>query len=112
MSRERAVRIVAEFLAELPEIRELLRTDIQAAFEGDPAALNREEIILSYPFVETIAIQRSSASALSGGGAVASANDDGVGAWTDGNRYRSWERKSGRTSSSITGRESSSGRRA
>ena len=57
--RERALRIVEEFLAQLPEIRELLRTDIEAAFAGDPAALNREEIILSYPFVETIAIQRS-----------------------------------------------------
>jgi hypothetical protein len=28
--------------------------DIEAAYEGDPAALNREEVILSYPFVEAI----------------------------------------------------------
>ena len=33
-------------------------TDIEAAYEGDPAAINREEIILSYPFIEAIAIQR------------------------------------------------------
>ncbi len=49
---------LTEFFKTLPEVRELLHTDIEAAFEGDPAALNREEIILSYPFVEAIAIQR------------------------------------------------------
>ncbi len=48
-----------KFLESLPEIRELLSTDIEAAYEGDPAALSSEEIVLSYPFVETIAIQRA-----------------------------------------------------
>jgi len=38
--------------------RDLLRTDIEAAFDGDPATLHREEVILSYPFIEAIAIQR------------------------------------------------------
>jgi serine O-acetyltransferase len=47
-----------EFFQGFPEVREILQTDIEAAFEGDPAALNREEVILSYPFVEAIAIQR------------------------------------------------------
>jgi len=42
----------------LPDVRELLRTDIEDAYEGDPAALYSEEIILSYPFIEAIAIQR------------------------------------------------------
>lgn len=42
----------------LPEIRELLQTDVEAAFQGDPAALSREEVIVSYPFIETIAVQR------------------------------------------------------
>jgi serine O-acetyltransferase len=36
----------------------LLRTDIESAYEGDPAALYSEEIILSYPFIEAISIQR------------------------------------------------------
>ena len=49
---------LTEFFETLPEVRELLHTDIEAAFEGDPAAMNREEVILSYPFVEAIAIQR------------------------------------------------------
>lgn len=52
--------ILHAFLGELPAIRELLKTDIDAAFEGDPAALSAEEIILSYPCIEAIAIQRLS----------------------------------------------------
>jgi serine O-acetyltransferase len=50
--------IMQKFCKSLPEVRKLLRTDIEAAYEGDPAALGREEIILSYPFIEAIAIQR------------------------------------------------------
>jgi serine O-acetyltransferase len=47
-----------EFLASLPRIRDLLQTDTEAAFNGDPAALSREEVIVAYPFIETIAVQR------------------------------------------------------
>jgi serine O-acetyltransferase len=47
-----------ELFETLPEVREILQTDIDAAYEGDPAAMNREEIILSYPFIEAVAIQR------------------------------------------------------
>lgn len=54
----RARKILVEFAQALPEVRSLLHTDIQAAYEGDPAAISREEIILSYPCIETIAIQR------------------------------------------------------
>ena len=50
--------ILRQFLSSLAAVRELLRTDIEAAYEGDPAALYSEEIILSYPAVEAIAIQR------------------------------------------------------
>ncbi len=50
--------ILLKFCKDLPEIRQLLHTDIQTAYEGDPAALSREEIILSYPCIEAIAIQR------------------------------------------------------
>jgi serine O-acetyltransferase len=50
--------IMEKFCASLPEVRELLRTDIEAAFEGDPAVRLREEVILSYPFIEAIAVQR------------------------------------------------------
>jgi serine O-acetyltransferase len=46
------------FLGSLPRIRELLQTDTEAAFNGDPAALSKEEVIVAYPFIEAIAVQR------------------------------------------------------
>ena len=54
-----AETLLLEFLNELPAVRKLLRTDVEAAFQGDPAASNFDEIILAYPFIETIAVQRS-----------------------------------------------------
>ena len=57
--RERADSVVRQFLETLPHVRDLLRTDVEAAFAGDPAAASSEEIILSYPYLEAIAIQRS-----------------------------------------------------
>ena len=53
-----AHNITGEFLASLPGIRELLQTDAEAAFNGDPAALSKEEVIVAYPFIEAIAVQR------------------------------------------------------
>jgi serine O-acetyltransferase len=53
-----AHRLTMEFLESLPRIRELLQTDVQAAFDGDPAAASKEEVIVSYPFIEAIAVQR------------------------------------------------------
>jgi len=47
-----------EFLDSLPRIRDLLQTDTEAAFNGDPAALSREEVIVAYPCIEAIAVQR------------------------------------------------------
>lgn len=47
-----------EFLSSLPRVRELLETDTTAAYEGDPAALSKEEVIVAYPFIEAIAVQR------------------------------------------------------
>ncbi len=46
---ERSYGIAAEFVQALPDIRELLETDIEATLEGDPAATNRDEVIFSYP---------------------------------------------------------------
>ena len=53
-----AHNLTLEFLGCLPCIRELLQTDTEAAFNGDPAALSKEEIIVAYPFIEAIAVQR------------------------------------------------------
>ena len=56
--RAAASQLTQEFLAALPCIRELLRSDAEAAYNGDPAALSLEEIIVAYPFMEAIAVQR------------------------------------------------------
>jgi serine O-acetyltransferase len=54
----KAEEILSAFLAELPQLRKMLWSDIDAAYEGDPAAKSYEEIILAYPALEAIAIQR------------------------------------------------------
>jgi len=54
----RAHEVVFQFLSTIPVVRELLRTDVEAAFQGDPAAGGTAEIILAYPYLEAIAIQR------------------------------------------------------
>lgn len=55
---KRAQIVVKEFLEQLPEIRAGLKGDMQAAFDGDPAAKSTEEVILSYPCVLAIATYR------------------------------------------------------
>ncbi|HET7626543.1 MAG TPA: serine acetyltransferase [Verrucomicrobiae bacterium] len=56
--RHVAHTLTLDFLNSLPRIRELLQTDTEAAFKGDPAALSKEEVIVAYPFIEAIAVQR------------------------------------------------------
>jgi serine O-acetyltransferase len=55
---ERAEAITQAFLTRLPEVRRLLATDIQAGFEGDPAATSPEEVLFSYPGLLAITSQR------------------------------------------------------
>jgi len=54
----RAEEVLNVFLKELPYVRRLLWMDIDAAYEGDPAATSYEEIILAYPALEAVAIYR------------------------------------------------------
>jgi serine O-acetyltransferase len=56
--RKRAETVVKELLEMLPEIRAKLSGDIQAAYDGDPAATSIEEVILSYPCVLAITTYR------------------------------------------------------
>jgi len=56
--QKRAHVVVKELLEDLPEIRSVLSSDIQAAFSGDPAAVSTEEVILSYPCVLAITTYR------------------------------------------------------
>ncbi len=54
----RAATVASEVLAELPVIRDVMKTDVQAAYEGDPAARNKQEVIMSYPGLRAITIHR------------------------------------------------------
>ncbi|MGA2681798.1 MAG: serine O-acetyltransferase EpsC [Candidatus Bathyarchaeia archaeon] len=56
--QKRADVVVKDLLQKLPEIRSMLSGDIQAAYEGDPAAVSTDEVILSYPCVLAITTYR------------------------------------------------------
>ena len=56
--QEKAAKITAKFLERIPALRELLAKDVQAAYDGDPAAFNTEEVIFSYPGVFAISVNR------------------------------------------------------
>ena len=53
-----ASECAAAFLTELPRLRYLLALDVQAAYEGDPAATCRDEIIFSYPSIYAVTVYR------------------------------------------------------
>lgn len=50
--------VIEHFLRRLPEIRTRLSEDVEAAYEGDPAAKSFAEIVLSYPSIRALAIYR------------------------------------------------------
>ena len=56
--KQAAQKITIAFMESLPDIAAVLNTDIQAAYNGDPAAVSKEEILLSYPAFEAISIFR------------------------------------------------------
>ena len=53
-----AKEIVAAFVARLPEVRRLVETDVTAAYEGDPAATSRMEVVMSYPGLYAVTVHR------------------------------------------------------
>jgi len=56
--RTMAENVTQHLLNQLPKIRELLKGDVRAAFDGDPAAKSYEEIVISYPCITAIATHR------------------------------------------------------
>ena len=50
--------VAIRFLEQLPDVRRVLATDVQAAFEGDPAVTKPDEIIFCYPGLEAITVYR------------------------------------------------------
>lgn len=57
-AHEQATLITREFAARLPEVRALLDSDIQAAYEGDPAARSSDEVLVCYPGITAITYHR------------------------------------------------------
>ena len=56
--RERAEAVCLEFFRRIPQVRALVQTDLQAAYDGDPAAVGKEEVIFSYPGLFAITVYR------------------------------------------------------
>ncbi len=54
----RSRELTQVFLRRLPEIRRLLLGDVQAAFDGDPAATNLDEVVLAYPGLLAVSVYR------------------------------------------------------
>lgn len=84
-AEEKAEEVVFEFLKKIPKIREYLNTDIQAAYDGDPAAYSTDEIIFCYPGVFAITVYRI-AHDCGFWRAYDSENNDGI--CSQHNRYR------------------------
>jgi serine O-acetyltransferase len=58
LSRRHAADLASRFLRRLPEIRAVLISDVQAAYDGDPAATHLDEIILAYPGLLAVTVYR------------------------------------------------------
>ena len=57
-SAKKSAQISADFISQLPDIQNLLLKDVQAGFDGDPAAKSKEDIIFSYPGLYAIFVYR------------------------------------------------------
>lgn len=50
--------IVADFIARIPEVKRIVETDVTAAYEGDPAATSRMEVVMAYPGLFAVTVHR------------------------------------------------------
>lgn len=57
-AQEKAEALANEFISKIPLLREYLVTDVEAAYQGDPAAYSTDEIIFSYPGIFAITVYR------------------------------------------------------
>ena len=58
MPPDEALRAVEGFVAALPEVRRLVETDVEAAYDGDPAATSRMEVVMAYPGLYAVTVHR------------------------------------------------------
>lgn len=56
--REKAIDLAGQFISHLPALREVLATDVEAAYNGDPAAESYGEIISCYPIIKALSNYR------------------------------------------------------
>lgn len=54
----KAQAIAIEFLERIPDLRRMLATDVQAAYDGDPACKSHDEVIFCYPGLEAVTVYR------------------------------------------------------
>ncbi len=57
-AQTRAEEVSLEFLRQIPKVRQMVQTDLQAAYDGDPAATGMSEVIFSYPGLYAITVYR------------------------------------------------------
>ena len=56
--REKSIDLAGQFISRLPALREVLATDVEAAYNGDPAAESYGEIISCYPIIKALSNYR------------------------------------------------------
>ena len=83
----RRPQIVAEFFDRIPAVRDMLAADVQAAFDGDPAAQSTDETIFCYPGLFAIFVQRFAHEFYQLGRAAAAADHDRVRPQPDRHRH-------------------------
>lgn len=57
-AEEKSQELCLQFFRQLPELRAIIQTDVQAAFDGDPAATSKDEVIFCYPGLFAITVYR------------------------------------------------------
>ena len=55
---EKSQELCLQFFRRIPELRAVIQTDVQAAFDGDPAATSKDEVIFCYPGLFAITVYR------------------------------------------------------
>jgi serine O-acetyltransferase len=58
LSKDKAIDIVSDLITMLPSLRDSLKKDAQAIFEGDPASTSLNEVILAYPGFQAVLVYR------------------------------------------------------
>ena len=57
-AEEKSQELCLQFFRQIPELRAVIQTDVQAAFDGDPAATSKDEVIFCYPGLFAITVYR------------------------------------------------------